>query len=1637
MFAMGLGSIFVLLVSNAFGATLPIVNGDFEADATDNTAPPSGWIDLTPTSFWTGVPDETGNPSSGEAASAPGGLGSYFLTTARQSAGAGSQPTNGQLIQVVDLSAFGSAIDSGNQIVSINFIYASNDYRDTGTFSLHFFESSDGSGAELGSGYSVNLDAGTNFDFSGWQQPSVGGPVPPGARSVTLQIDTTRTGGSETNIWIDNVSGEIGDLVVEDTDGDGLPDSFEDQIINFDPIDAVDGYEDVAGPNDAPSTTDFDGDGLSDADEYANLTNPTDPDSDRDGLNDGPEVAGTDNADVAHGFGPTKPNAPDTDKDGYGDSVEIAAGTNPNALTSMPPPDLVNPRSLPQLTATLEAGGFSILAGGSAVPVVYDAADATVVEKAANLFADDVEAVGGLRPVVSDTTAGISEPAILVGTIGKSPLIDGLVSSGKLDVSAIRGSWESYRLVRLTDPFPGITEALVIAGSDRRGTAYGLGAISEAMGVSPWTWWADVPPLARSEIHLAGLPLDSSPPSVRFRGIFINDEDWGLQEWAEKNYESGVGEVKDIGPKTYAKVFELLLRLRSNYCWPGMHPSTKAFNYYEDNKQVADDYAIVMGSSHAEPMLRNNVFEWYNDIDPATGTTYSNSSWNYSSNQPGIYRYWDQRAIANGDYENVYTIGKRGIHDSGMVEGSNNTEKAGWLNTIFADQRQILASRVNPDPSQVPQIFVPYKEVLSIYDTGLVNVPDDVTLVWPDDNFGYIRRLSNSAEQARPGGAGIYYHLSYWGDPRDYLWLQSIPPSLIWEEMTKAYENQCGRLWVFNVGDIKPMENTMEFSLRLAWNVHSYGPDSQEAWLKEWATREFGTKAAGAVASVMNDYFRLNHARKPEHLDWKDSDSGYSTPPGGNSYPLFSQVHEGDELALRVREFELLRKRVDALYAEIPIDKRDAFYQLAVYPVRGSEAMNLKFLETERVQRAVSQKRKTVATHSAAATDAYNEIGTETEYYNTTMASGKWNEMMDWKPRGLSVFNLPSQPADPGPQSVGLGVAVEGRFAPVFTGDAESQTTSIDLHAVDDANPLVAPMQETTLDGLRCTWTPGTGGVASAEAGGRATYSFTVPTTGAYTFKFLVRTPNASDDSWFIQIDGTTPLTWNDLGVSNPSGWRWVVWNSVSLTAGAHTLIVHEREDGAAMAAINIASTTVTGELGEDDRFGNFRLPEFNSITRRSFFIDLINTQTSPLSWTATTDDPWVVLSSASGSLDVEERLWVSIDWDLLPVGENFTSAIHVHQGADSVDIPVTIWNPSTFPAADFIEENGAIVMEAEHPSATNVGTAASWVEVQNLGQGDGAMIVQPTTAPSLTTPAEVLAEAPSLEYSFHLRTTGSHQIEATFLPALSLNKERGRRYAVSIDGETPTIVSLSSESGSGGTWSRSVLRSAIEGTSTHSIATPGEHTLKIWMVDPGLVLDRVSVHTADNPYTYYGLRETAVDGLNTLYVAAGETFVLNGETTSFKRIVNEGTLEISSSAIAVEGDLINFGTLRVKGSSTLPVGGNVANFGIVDSMSWTSGGIAGFSNFSDFGSEMNSSSFYLKDYWMDGVGVHFQVPGYEGHRYELQRNGSLDAGAWISSGPVQYGSGSYGSPNPIIFDWPADTSRMFFRVALDRNSHD
>ncbi len=659
---------------------------------------------------------------------------------------------------------------------------------------------------------------------------------------------------------------------------------------------------------------------------------------------------------------------------------------------------------------------FVIHDKSTTVTILCDTADYATVRLAARLLARDIERITGHRPVIQRDLAGLKGNVIIIGSRDSSRLIQNPAITKYINTSALADKWETYQIQTIRKPLSTISNALVICGSDRRGTAYGVFDIAERIGISPWYWWADVTPQRKSKLSIPFINFVSNPPSVKYRGIFLNDEDWGLQPWAAKTFEPETG---DIGPKTYAKIFELLLRLKANLIWPAMHPCTKAFYHYPENRKVADLYGIVVGSSHAEPMLRNNVDEW----DESKMGEY-----NYFTNRETIYTYWKQRAEESKHYENIYTVGMRGIHDSGMEGSSDIHEKIAVLEKIFTDQREIIKTLIASDITRIPQAFIPYKEVLNVYDKGL-ELPNDITIVWPDDNYGYIQRLSNDAEQKRSGGAGIYYHLSYWGRPHDYLWLSSTHPMLLWEEMNKAYTTRNNRMWVVNVGDIKPLEYSMNLFLDMAYDMKPFLSSAYvKVHLEKWMRDIFGSSSARELADVTWQYYNLAFERRPEFMGWSQTEPNTIT-----HFTAYNHFYYNDEAQKRLDEYNTLHKQVNSIRQKIDREKRDAFYELVYYPVRCAQLINEKFLLNEKAYYYARQHRTSANDFAAAVREAFDSIVTETAYYNTKLANGKWNNMMSMEPRDLPVFDCPMTPAWEGSGN-GWGICAEG--------DADEQPVS-------------------------------------------------------------------------------------------------------------------------------------------------------------------------------------------------------------------------------------------------------------------------------------------------------------------------------------------------------------------------------------------------------------------------------------------------------------------------------------------------------------------------------------------------------------------------------------------------------------------
>ncbi len=629
-----------------------------------------------------------------------------------------------------------------------------------------------------------------------------------------------------------------------------------------------------------------------------------------------------------------------------------------------------------QVLPTRAPGSFPLIEKGTEIHLLTDSRDAKVVSIACNLFAGDYALVSGKKAISVLQEPDWKGNRIVAGTAGQSSVIDTLIKLGLIQADSLRGQWERFSIQTIPNPFYKNSQLLVIAGSDRRGTAYGIFHVSSLMGLSPWVYWADVMPVKKTQLYIKGSYV-SKTPSVKYRGIFINDEDWGLFPWAKRNMDT---DLQNIGPKTYAKVFELLLRLKANYIWPAMHDSTKAFYYYKESPKLADDYAIAVGGSHCEPMLRNNVCEWEQTFEEEYKK--KPGEWRYDVNKNEIFNYWNDRIKEAVNYESVITIGMRGVHDGGMPGPKDPDEKVRLLENIITDQRGILEKNFNKPADKLPQVFIPYKEVLSMYRRGM-KLPDDITIIWPDENFGYIRQLPTPVEQQRSGGHGIYYHLSYLGGPHDHTWLSSTSPSLISFEMTKAYQFGADRLWVVNVGDIKPAEMEIQFFLDLAYNIQAWTPDKAQRYTTYWAAQQFGQANATAIAAVKNEYYRLAQEGKPEFMR------------------MLAYLPEAREK--RLAAYTQLYTRTEILKKSIPAFLQPAFFQLIEYPLKGAALINQKIIYAQKSFEHPDQ----AAFFSKKSINAFKEIQALTAYYNTGLKNGKWNGIMDYRPRNLAVFGMP------------------------------------------------------------------------------------------------------------------------------------------------------------------------------------------------------------------------------------------------------------------------------------------------------------------------------------------------------------------------------------------------------------------------------------------------------------------------------------------------------------------------------------------------------------------------------------------------------------------------------------------------------
>ena len=714
--------------------------------------------------------------------------------------------------------------------------------------------------------------------------------------------------------------------------------------------------------------------------------------------------------------------------------------------------------------------------GSNAVSYHVEGKTAPVVQQALRLFEGDMELVTGKKAVASKN-------AVI-------RIVQGKGSDDGFCISVKEGK-------------------IVVEGHNARGAAYGLLELSRMAGVSPWVWWGDVRAHSRNKLSLPDNFRKEQTPSVQYRGIFINDEDWSLRKWSQDN----------MGPQTYKRLFELMLRLRANIIWPAMHDVSPGFFTVKGNKEIADSFGILIGTSHCEPLLRNNVAEW---------NVKERGAYNYITNREAVKKYWAERLKEVKGSEEFFTIGMRGIHDGSMEGVKTPEEKLNGLQQVIDDQRELIKKYYSKDVEKVPQVFIPYKEVLEIYESGL-RVPDDVTLMWCDDNYGYLTRLPDAEQQKRKGGGGIYYHLSYWGRPHDYLWLTTTQPGLIYTEMKAAYDHNCRKLWIANVHDPKVAAYDLELFLDMAWDIESLPPSPSpkergvftlNQHLENWLCTQFGAEVGYAIAPAMRELYRLNGIRRPEFMGWTQVELDKKKYPGGKSVPTTTEFTRKQAFE-RMNDFARIEATVDVYAQMIPEYLQDAYFAHVLYPVHASAAMTRKML---------SKNGKD-----------YNLIQMLTEHYNT-MNNGKWKGLMSAAPRDLPVFAPDVHTELPQHPSAGPCIA---RNACQYD-SSTSPCTVIDM--------LGHSMQAVSL-----------------PKGGELVYEFESPVEGDAVLRTALIPTQPSDKGdlrYEVRIDNQTPVVISLKEPYRSEQWKKNVLRGqalkqtpIHLTKGSHKLYIKALDD--------------------------------------------------------------------------------------------------------------------------------------------------------------------------------------------------------------------------------------------------------------------------------------------------------------------------------------------------------------------------------------------------------------------------------------------------------------------------------------------
>jgi hypothetical protein len=640
------------------------------------------------------------------------------------------------------------------------------------------------------------------------------------------------------------------------------------------------------------------------------------------------------------------------------------------------------------------SGSFCLFANNRAANILTDTNDSPGVTRAAEDFRSDIQRVSGLSAQFTTNWKKAGGTTVIIGTVGKSGIIDQLVRAKKIDVSPITGKWESFLIQTVAKPLPGIDNALVICGSDKRGTIYGIYDVSEQMGVSPWYFFADVPPTHHTALYVQPGKYVQGPPAVKYRGIFINDEAPDLTGWVKTNYGT-------YNHSFYTNVFELLLRLRANYLWPAMWDN--CFNEDDPlNYQLADEYGVVMGTSHVEPMMRADK-EWGR-------AGFTAGAWNFQTHSNELSKFWHDGLVRNRNCENVITIAMRGKIDTPMSPTAN----VALLEEIVAAQRNIITDVYQTNAAAIPQLWALYKEVQEYYEKGM-RVPDDVTLLWCDDNWGNLRRVPPPEDRHRAGGAGIYYHLDYVGGPRNYKWVNSVSLPRMQEQMNLAHAYGANQIWIANVGHLLHVQLPAEFFLTLAWNPEKWPGEKVSEFTRLWAEREFGARFAKPIADIALAFTKNNMRRKPELLA-----------------PETFSVLNYDEADRVVEDWKSLATTAEKISRELPAERRDAFFELILYPVKACANLNELYVATAKNHLYATQERASANDYAATVEKLFQTDTDLSDYYNHILANGKWSHAMDQTHIGYRSWQQPARNTMPHvtkldvPDPAKMAIALEG-----------------------------------------------------------------------------------------------------------------------------------------------------------------------------------------------------------------------------------------------------------------------------------------------------------------------------------------------------------------------------------------------------------------------------------------------------------------------------------------------------------------------------------------------------------------------------------------------------------------------------------